>query len=86
MNIEKVWFDNDYIFIKTNVGHIIGNPLSWFPRLQNATPAQRANFEISPFGIHWEELDEDLSLNGFFDYKRTKPTTPIDSLFAQPQS
>jgi hypothetical protein len=38
--------------------------------LQNAAPVQRASFEISPFGIHWEELDEALSLDGFFEYKR----------------
>lgn len=84
MNIEKVWFDNDYIFIQTNVGHVIGNPLQWFPRLQNATLKQRAKFEISPFGIHWEELDEDLSLDGFFEYKRTKPANRIDSLTTRP--
>ena len=84
MNIKKVWFDKDYIFVQTDVGHIFGNPLSWFPRLQNATPTQRANFEISPFGIHWEELDEDLSLNGFFEYKRTGITTTVNNLTHQP--
>lgn len=84
MEIRKVWFDNGYIFIQTDVGHIIGNPLSWFPRLQNATPIQRANFEISPFGVHWEELDEDLSLNGFFEYKRTKANDTVNASLTQP--
>ncbi len=68
MRIEKVWFDNENIYIKTNIGHTIGNPIAWFPRLANATEKQKANYEISPFGIHWEELDEDLSLKGFFEY------------------
>ena len=70
MKIEKVWFENNYIFIKTDVGHILGNPLSWFPVLLNATNEQRNNFEISLFGIYWPDLNEDLGLNGFFEYKR----------------
>lgn len=41
-------------------------------RLANATEKQRADYEISPFGIHWEELDEDLSLKGFFEYNPEK--------------
>ena len=35
MKIDLVWFDSDYIFIKTDVDHIIGNSLSWFPVLLN---------------------------------------------------
>ena len=69
MKIEKVWFNNDYIFIKTDVGHIIGNPLIWFPVLLNATNDQRNNFEIGHFGIYWPDLNEDLGMNGFFEYK-----------------
>lgn len=69
MEILNVWFDNGYIFIKTDVGHVVGNPLTWFKSLLNATDAQRLNYEISPYGVHWEELDEDLSLEGFFTYK-----------------
>jgi hypothetical protein len=72
MKIEKVWFDEENIYIKTDVGYTIGNPLSWFTRLKKATAEQRLHFEIGPFGesIHWEEIDEDLSLEGFFDFKR----------------
>jgi len=69
MKIKKVWFDGENIFIQTYVGHIIGNPLKWFPPLLNATAEQRNSFEIGQYGVHWEELDEDLSLEGFFTYK-----------------
>jgi Protein of unknown function (DUF2442) len=69
MKIEKLWFENDYVFIKTDVGHIVGNPLSWFPVLQNATIEQRNNFEIGHYGIYWPDLNEDLGLSGFFQYK-----------------
>ncbi len=72
MKIEKVWFDEENIYIVTDSGHTIGNPLRWFQRLANATPAQKNNYEIGPFSesIHWPDIDEDLSLESFFDFKR----------------
>jgi hypothetical protein len=45
-------------------GRTIGAPLWWYPRLFRATPAQRTRFEIGRFGIHWEEIDEDIELAG----------------------
>ena len=72
MCIKKIWFDSSNIYIVTDSGHTIGNPLSWFKRLVAATPSQRNNYELGPFGesVHWPELDEDLSLESFFDFKR----------------
>ena len=70
MLIEKVWFDKDYIFIKTDLRHISGDPLSWFPVLNNATTQQRNNFETWYYGINSPGLDEDLGMNGFFNYKK----------------
>ena len=69
MKAVKVWFDEENIFIKTEAGQIVGNPLKWFPKLLNATPEQRNHFRLGKFGIHWTELDEDLSYEGFFTYK-----------------
>ncbi len=71
MKIIKVWFDNENMFVQLDSGHIIGNPISWFKRLENATAEQRNKIEIGPFGesIHWEEIDEDLSLESLFDFK-----------------
>jgi hypothetical protein len=45
-------------------GRRIATPLEWYPRLKSATAAQRANFEIMPMGIHWPDIDEDLSVVG----------------------
>jgi hypothetical protein len=45
-------------------GRTISVPLWWYPRLFRATPAQRPRFEIARFGIHREELDEDIELAG----------------------
>jgi len=70
MKIEKVWFDATHIFIKTIDGIEKSMLLSWFPKLENAEEQQQNNFELSPFGIHWEELDEDLSFEGFFKFRK----------------
>lgn len=72
MRISNVWFDAGNIYLVLDSGHTIGNPMAWFTRLQLASPEQRLKFEIGPMGdsIHWEELDEDLSLESFFDFKR----------------
>ena len=72
MEIKKVWFINEKIFIKTSEGIEKSMPLKWFPRLEQATQEQRDNFELSPFGIHWEDIDEDLSFEGFFKFKKEK--------------
>jgi hypothetical protein len=37
-------------------------PLWWYPRLQNATAQARARVELSPLGVHWPEIDEDISI------------------------
>jgi len=42
----------------------LGIPLAWFPRLLHATPAQRNDYELSRMGIHWDEIDEDISIAG----------------------
>ena len=45
-------------------GRKIVTPLEWYPRLQRASAADRADYEIMPMGIHWPSLDEDLSIAG----------------------
>ncbi|MCU0921669.1 MAG: DUF2442 domain-containing protein [Burkholderiaceae bacterium] len=57
-------FDDDSLWVELDDGRVVGVPLAWFPRLLAATPEQRAVFELSPRGIHWEALDEDISIDG----------------------
>lgn len=66
ITIVNVWFDSQRIFIETSVGDIKSDFLEKYPRLFNASEEERNGFEISPLGIHWEAIDEDLSLNGFY--------------------
>lgn len=62
----KVWFDDDNIWLGLEDGRQVSAPLAFYPRLLNATKEQRENHEfIGPgIGIHWEDLDEDLSVEG----------------------
>jgi hypothetical protein len=50
--------------IELSDGRMLAVPLAWFPRLLRATREQLNNYELSPCGIHWEELDEDISIAG----------------------
>jgi hypothetical protein len=61
---KAVRFDDDSLWVHLDDGRIVAVPLAWFPRLLAATPEQRAEFELSPCGIHWEALDEDISIDG----------------------
>jgi hypothetical protein len=62
----EVSCSDDELNVVLNDGRRISVPLAWFPRLIAGTSAQRANFELlgDGQGIHWPELDEDLSVVG----------------------
>jgi Protein of unknown function (DUF2442) len=59
-----VRFDEHTIWADLTDGRTIGVPLAWFPRLLNATVQQRGGVELSRLGLHWEDLDEDISVAG----------------------
>ena len=61
---KTVRFDDDSMWVSLSDGRIIAVPLAWFPRLLHATPAQRLQVEISRHGLHWDALDEDISVAG----------------------
>lgn len=61
---KSVRFDDNSIWVDLSDGRIIAVPLAWFPRLLHATPEQRGRVEISLKGLHWDELDEDISIAG----------------------
>jgi uncharacterized protein DUF2442 len=64
--VLDVEFNDDAFSVSLRDGRIISVPLAWYPRLLNAAPAQRTNWKISGggYGIHWPEIDEDLSTAG----------------------
>jgi len=64
--VEKVRVTKDEIIAHLADGRVIRVPLAWSWRLSDATPAQRANFRLigTGQGIHWPEVDEDISVEG----------------------
>ena len=61
---KSVRFDDNSMWVDLADGRVIAVPLAWFPRLMRATPEQRARVELSPRGLHWDEIDEDVSVAG----------------------
>jgi hypothetical protein len=73
-----VRFDEDSFWVDLSDGRVIGVPLAWFPRLLHGTAEQREQVRISSRGLHWEALDEDVSvealLAGLGDQSTTNKT------------
>ena len=65
-----VRFDEHTMWVDLTDGRTIGVPLAWFPRLLRATPPQREHVELSRIGLHWEEVDEDISVAGLLAGRR----------------
>lgn len=59
-------FDDLMMHVLFTDGRTLGVPLAWFPLLRDATPEQRRRYEIGGggIGLHWPELDEDISIAG----------------------
>jgi len=70
ISAHRVTFDDDAMWLTLSDGRVLGVPLVWFPRLLNATPEQRDAVDITPFGLHWEDLDEDISIPALLDGRR----------------
>ena len=64
--VADVEFTEDILAVQLMDGRKISVPLVWYPRLLNATEEQRKNWRIigGGYGIHWEDIDEDLSTEG----------------------
>ncbi len=83
MTIVKVWFDDGRIYIRTESGSVYSRPLEAFPVLLEATPAQRARYEIGFLGddIHWEEIDEDIHVSSFLEAAEPDAENNIARIF-----
>jgi len=62
-----VRFDEDSMWVALSDGRTIGVPLAWFPRLLAATRDERAEVELSRTGLHWDALDEDISVKALLE-------------------
>ena len=65
--VKDIHCTDDVLRVDLIDGRTIAVPLAWYPKLLHATPEQRANWRTcgGGFGIHWPDIDEDLSTEGF---------------------
>lgn len=68
-NAVKVWFDDFKMFVLLEDGREIAIPLEWFPKLRDAAKTQLNNWRLigDGEGIHWEDLDEDISVEALLN-------------------
>ena len=68
VNVEVT---DDTLTVDLEDGRTISVPLEWYPRLVHGTKAERRKWRVSPFGIHWPDLDEDISVQGLLRGSRS---------------
>jgi Protein of unknown function (DUF2442) len=63
---QRVIVTDDALVVDLVDGRTVSVPLSWYPRLEHGTPAERGNWRLigRGEGIHWPELDEDINVSG----------------------
>ena len=83
MKVEKIWLTDTAVWIRTAVGREVHENFADYARLKWATPEQRADYVADEYGIHWNEIDEDLCFEGFFKEKRHNPL--YDLFVAHPE-
>jgi hypothetical protein len=66
-SITKAKYQNGYILLTSESGLEIKFPIAGNPRLSGSSESELSNIEVSPFGIHWPALDEDLSFKGILE-------------------
>lgn len=65
-----VTFDKDMLQVRLSDGREVRVPLEWFPKLRDASAEERANWRLigKGVGIHWPDIDEDLSVSGLLEH------------------
>lgn len=66
--------DDDALTVDLSDGRTIVAPLQWFPRLWHATPTERDNHELGRVGVHWPDVDEDVSVAALLRGERSGET------------
>lgn len=66
IDVKKIWLTPEAIWIRTADGKEACERFADYAPLRDATQAEREHYSTSPFGIHWEHLNEDLCYEGFF--------------------
>ena len=83
--IEKVWFNDERIYLLTDTGETLSRPLEAFPVLKEASETERNDFKIGRFGddLRWDKLDEDIHISSFYETVEPNPENEVGRIFRQ---
>jgi len=83
--IKKIWFERNRIYVETKAGETYSRPLEAFPILKEATDKQRKDYKLGKdkTDIRWEELDEDIHINSFFNATEPEPANAVAQTLKQ---
>lgn len=73
MKIKEIWFENDQIYGRDEDGQVYSQSLLWYPSLRAASAQEREQYTIGLDGIHWRNVDEDISFESFL-YEDAQPS------------
>lgn len=84
MKIIKIWFKGDYLYGEDDSGKTYRQSLLWYKKLRSATDEEREQYTFGFDGIHWRNLDEDVSFESFA-YDDAEPTKLLRFFLSHPE-
>ena len=84
LEFDRLWFEDNTILIHTKKGETLWQSLLWYDKLLQATEEQRNNYYTSSSGIHWPDIDEDMSYESFY-YDDPEPTGITHLFLTRPE-
>ena len=86
--VSEVQITDDTLSVSLMDGRTISVPLAWYPRLLNATRRQQLNWEVAGggYGIHWPDIDEDLSTEGLLAAPAPRQPMPTSRRTKKPKN
>lgn len=81
--IKEIWFDSGRIHMQTDTGKVLSRPLEAYPVLKDANDVERQKFYIWGGGeyVRWEDLDEDLCIDSFYETSEPNPDNEVAEIF-----
>ena len=84
MKAKRIWFEKERLYLESIDGRVMWQSLLYYRRLHEANEKERLNYELNHFGIHWIDVDEDVSYESF-EYPNREPKGILRFLMLHPE-